>query len=151
MMQFLSLFVFCTVLGCSHNNTRFANGSFVPTMEPCLSCKCMNANLICALRVCPEQAFPPPRGCVIVQKKSACCPYMSCSKLHTAYKDQDKKVITHDRKWYEQNIRNRIFSQNALQRRIEESDDDQQLGNEKSMYMDIWTTSIYFQPLIYNA
>lgn len=111
----------------------------------------MNANLICALRVCPEQAFPPPRGCVIVQKKSACCPYMSCSKLHTAYKDQDKKVITHDRKWYEQNIRNRIFSQNALQRRIEESDDDQQLGNEKSMYMDIWTTPIYLQPLIHNS
>lgn len=134
--SFSSLFIFIlwfTVLGCSHNNTRFANGSFVPTAEPCLNCKCINANLICALRVCPDQAFPPPRGCVIVQKKNSCCPYMTCSKLHTVYKDQEKKVVTHDRKWYEQNIRNRIFSQNALQRRIEDSDEEQQLSNGKSM------------------
>lgn len=95
----------------------------MPTAEPCLSCKCMNANLICALRVCPEQVFPPPRGCVIVQKKNSCCPYMTCSKLHvSSLYNQDKKVITHDRKWYEQNIRNRIFSQNVLQRRIEDDD-----------------------------
>ncbi|XP_055301496.1 uncharacterized protein LOC129568021 isoform X2 [Sitodiplosis mosellana] len=56
---------------------------------------------------------------------------MTCSKLHTVYKDQEKKVVTHDRKWYEQNIRNRIFSQNALQRRIEDSDAEQQLSNGK--------------------
>lgn len=130
----VSVYLFYTVLGCSHNNTRFANGSFVPTAEPCLNCKCINANLICALRVCPDQAFPPPRGCVIVQKKNSCCPYMTCSKLHTVYKDQEKKVVTHDRKWYEQNIRNRIFSQNALQRRIEDTDEEQQLSNGKSMF-----------------
>lgn len=127
------------VLGCSHNNSRFANGSHVPTAEPCLSCKCINANLICALRVCPEQVFPPPRGCVIVQKKNACCPYMTCSKLHvSSLYNQDKKVITHDRKWYEQNIRNRIFNQNQLQRRIEDddptSDGQQQLSNGRSKY-----------------
>lgn len=123
----------CKVSGCSHNNTRFANGSFVPTMEPCLSCKCINANLICALRVCPEQVFPPPRGCVIVKKQNACCPYMTCSK-HTSYKDPEKNVITHDRKWYEQNIRNRLFNQNALQRRIDEPNDEQQLSNGKSTF-----------------
>lgn len=123
------------VLGCSHNNTRFANGSHVPTAEPCLSCKCINANLICALRVCPEQVFPPPRGCVIVQKKNTCCPYMTCSKLHvSSLYNQDKKVITHDRNWYEQNIRNRIFSQNVLQRRIEDDDtnDELQSGDGRS-------------------
>lgn len=123
-----------TVLGCSHNNTRFANGSFVPTTEPCLNCKCINANLICALRVCPEQPFPPPRGCIIVRKRDTCCPYMTCSKFQT--KDQEKRIVTHDRKWYEQNIRNRIFSQNALQRRIDETDDEHdkhhRFGNGKS-------------------
>lgn len=133
---FSSVFVF-VVLGCSHNNTRFANGSFVPAVEPCLTCKCINSNLICSLRVCPDvMPFPPPRGCVIVQKKSSCCPYMTCSKLHTANKDQEKKIITHDRKWYETNIRNRIFSQNALQRRIEDSEEDQQFSNGKSMFND---------------
>lgn len=147
---FFSTFIYTLVLGCSHNSTRFANGSHVPTAEPCLSCKCINANLICALRVCPEQVFPPPRGCVIVQKKNSCCPYMTCSKLHvSSLYNQDKKVITHDRKWYEQNIRNRIFSQNALQRRIEENDDtinnddeqqhQQVSGNGRSKY--IWGAS----------
>lgn len=61
---------------------------------------------------------------------------MTCSKLHTANKDQEKKIITHDRKWYETNIRNRIFSQNALQRRIEDSEEDQQFSNGKSMFND---------------
>lgn len=60
---------------------------------------------------------------------------MTCSKLHTVYKDQEKKVVTHDRKWYEQNIRNRIFSQNALQRKIEDSDEEQQLSNGKSIFV----------------
>lgn len=123
-------------MGCSHNNTRFANGSFVPTVEPCLNCKCIKGNLICSLRVCPEQTLPPP-GCVVVQKKNSCCPYMTCSKHHTVYKDQEKKIVTHDRKWYEQNIRNRIFSQNALQRRIEDSGEEQQLSNGKSMIVDV--------------
>lgn len=131
------------VLGCSHNNTRFANGSFVPAVEPCLNCKCINSNLICALRVCPEQVFPPPRGCVIVQKKNSCCPYMTCSKLHATNKDQEKKVITHDRKWYEQNIRNRIFSQNTLQRKIEDSDEDEQFSNGKSIRLFVSCLLLY--------
>lgn len=75
---------------------------------------------------------------------------MTCSKLHvSSLYNQDKKVITHDRKWYEQNIQNRIFNQNALQRRIEDDDDGgdlpadndnhQQLSNGKSIYL----TAIY--------
>lgn len=111
--------------GCSHNGTMFANGSVVPSIEPCLNCKCLNMHLVCALRVCPEQPIPPPRGCVVVKKRGVCCPYLSCSKFSAELQDgnEKRKVVTHDRTWYEQNIRNRIFNQNALQRRIEEDDD----------------------------
>lgn len=139
---FSLLFVYLSIsaAGCAHNGSLFANGSFVPTVEPCLNCKCINANLICALRVCPEQPIPPPRGCVVVQKRDACCPYLTCSKYHTDYATDDKnrKVVTYDRKWYEQNIRNRIFSQNALLRRIDDgtpSDNDQPEpgSNQQSM------------------
>lgn len=123
--------------GCSHNGTRFANGSLVPTVEPCLSCKCNNANLVCALRVCPDQPIPPPRGCVIVQKRESCCPYITCSKYHTTYKTDETKIVTHDRKWYEENIRNRVFNQNALLRRIDDdvsddADDSAAFHSEKS-------------------
>lgn len=129
------VFVSLLVLGCTYNNSRYANGSFVPTTESCLSCKCINANLICALRVCPDQPFPPPRGCVIVQKRDSCCPYMTCSKFQPFPKDQDKRTdITHDAKLSEQNLRNRLlFSPNAVQRRIEDSNEDgNQFGNGKS-------------------
>lgn len=124
--------------GCYHNGTVFANGSLVPTMEPCLNCKCINSNLICSLRVCPEQPIPPPRGCIVVQKRDACCPYLSCSKLHTSYKGDNRKVITYDRKWYEENIRDRIFNQNTLLRRIDDGfdqSDENQFHNEKSKYL----------------
>lgn len=37
------------------------------------------------------QPYPPPRGCILVQKKSLCCPYLSCSKYHVNfYKNADK-------------------------------------------------------------
>lgn len=63
-------------------------------MESCLLCKCQSKNLVCVRRVCPEQPIPPPRGCILVQKKSMCCPYLSCSKMHvTFYKNDDRKVI----------------------------------------------------------
>lgn len=141
-IYFFHLIKYVTAPGCYHNDTVFANGSIVPTVEPCLNCKCVNTNLICALRVCPEQPIPPPRGCVIVQKRDTCCPYMTCSKLHTMYKGTDKgvnnQVVTYDRKWYEENIRNRIFSANSLQRRIDDDDegsevDGTQFHNDQSM------------------
>ena len=66
----------------------------VPTMEPCLLCKCASKNLVCVRRVCPEQPIPPPRGCILVQKKSMCCPFLSCSKMHiTFYKNNERKLI----------------------------------------------------------
>lgn len=131
----LLLFFVLLVLGCSYNNSRYANGSFVPTTESCLSCRCINANLICALRVCPDQPFPPPRGCVIVQKRDSCCPYLTCSKFQPFPKDPEKRTdYTHDAKLAEQNLRNRLlFSPNAVQRRIEDSDEDgNQFGNGNS-------------------
>lgn len=64
--------------GCYHNGTIYAERSLIPTVEPCLTCRCANKSLVCALKICPEQAFPPPRGCVLVQPKRACCPYLSC-------------------------------------------------------------------------
>lgn len=130
-IPFLLLF-YVPAAGCAHNGSIFANGSFVPTVEPCLNCKCINTNLICALRVCPEQPIPPPRGCIVVQKRDTCCPYLTCSKFHADYATDDKnrKVITYDRKWYEQNIRNRIFSQNSLLRHID--DDEEQSPQELS-------------------
>lgn len=135
----ISPLIMFSASGCSHNGTMFANGSFVPTVEPCLNCKCINTNLICALRVCPEQPIPPPRGCVVVQKRDSCCPYLTCSKYHTTSSkgEDNKKVVTYDRKWFEQNIKHRVFSQNSLLRRIDDDAEDEsnrshQFNNEKS-------------------
>lgn len=65
---------------CYHNGTVYGDGSMVPTVEPCLQCKCRNGNLICSLRMCSEQPVPPPRGCVLVQKTGVCCAYITCSR-----------------------------------------------------------------------
>jgi hypothetical protein len=38
--------------------------------------------------------MPPPRGCILVQKKTMCCPYLSCTKLHIpAIKTDDRRII----------------------------------------------------------
>jgi hypothetical protein len=90
----------------------FADTSIIPSSEPCLLCKCAKKNLVCSRRVCKEQVitiaederrviahrvqryvililisqpYPPPRGCILVYKKSQCCPYLSCSKYHINY------------------------------------------------------------------
>lgn len=110
--------------GCYHNGSTFADGSLVPSIEPCLNCRCSNNILICALRMCPEQPIPPPRGCIVVQKKSSCCPYLNCAKLHSTYKGQDRRVIAYDRNWYDENVRHRIFSENALLRRIDDDHEE---------------------------
>lgn len=72
----------CIILACHHNGTVYGDGSMVPTVEPCLQCKCRNGNLICSLRMCSEQPVPPPRGCVLVQKTGVCCAYITCSRFH---------------------------------------------------------------------
>lgn len=68
--------------GCYHNGTVFHDGSIVPTVEPCLQCKCRDRNLVCSLRICTDLPVPPPRGCVLVQKRGVCCAYVTCSKFH---------------------------------------------------------------------
>lgn len=88
------LLVFFAVPGCYHNGSLFAESSIVPTVEPCLLCKCLSKSLICVRKICAEQPYPPPRGCVLVHKNGQCCPYMSCSKYHiTFYKNNDRRTV----------------------------------------------------------
>ncbi|CRL04287.1 CLUMA_CG017385, isoform A [Clunio marinus] len=69
----------------------FADTSIIPSTEPCLRCKCSNKNLVCVRRVCKDQPYPPPRSCILVYKKSMCCPYLSCSKYHiNFYKNSER-------------------------------------------------------------
>lgn len=83
-----------SVPGCYHNGTRYGEGSMVPTLEPCLSCKCSNRILTCALKVCPEQPIPPPRGCILVQHKTSCCPHMTCRKFNSKpLTETDRRVV----------------------------------------------------------
>lgn len=94
MCQSLISFIFGAIIvgGCYHNGSVFAETSIVPTVEPCLLCKCYSKNLVCVRRVCPEQPIPPPRGCVLIHKNGMCCPYLSCSKYHvTFYKNYDRR------------------------------------------------------------
>lgn len=70
--------MFFITAGCYHNGTIYAERSLIPSVEPCLTCRCQNKSLVCALKVCPEQVSIPPRGCVLVHPKRACCPYLSC-------------------------------------------------------------------------
>lgn len=41
------------------------------------------------------QPYPPPRGCILVQKKSQCCPYLSCSKYHVNFYKNSQKNHEH--------------------------------------------------------
>lgn len=117
----------------------FADGSLVPSLEPCLSCKCVDSHLKCSLRVCPEQPIPPPRGCVLVHKRSSCCPHVSCKKYHNENETPTRRVITYNSKWYEDNadsshednedIMQKVLSKNSLYRRIE---DEETEGNNES-------------------
>lgn len=114
----------------------FANGSLVPSMEPCLSCKCVDSHLKCSLRVCPEQPVPPPRGCVLVHKRLSCCPHVSCKRYHNENENPNRRVITYNSNWYNDDAndgdveeRRKTLSKNSLYRRIEDEDID---GNDQS-------------------
>ncbi|EDS28173.1 conserved hypothetical protein [Culex quinquefasciatus] len=106
---------------CYYNGTHFMEGSIVPTKEPCLMCKCQSKTLICALKVCPEQPIPPPRGCILVHKSGACCPYLQCSKLHLATKNSGDRKKIHFLDYYEKAAEERLNNPNSYLRR---SDDD---------------------------
>ncbi|KAG4073609.1 hypothetical protein HA402_000833 [Bradysia odoriphaga] len=124
--------------GCSHNGTMFADGSFVPSLEPCLSCKCVDSHLKCSLRVCAEQPIPPPRGCVLVHKRSLCCPHVSCNKYHNENENPERRVIAYHGDWYsddaesqsedDEDKRQKVLSKNSLYRRIDDEETD---GNDE--------------------
>uniref|UniRef100_A0A182NEK4 VWFC domain-containing protein n=1 Tax=Anopheles dirus TaxID=7168 RepID=A0A182NEK4_9DIPT len=107
---------------CYYNGTHFMEGSIVPTKEPCLMCKCTEKTLICALKVCPEQPIPPPRGCILVHKAGSCCPYLQCSKLNLAVKNNGDRKKLHFLDYYEKAAQERLESPNSYLRR---SDDDE--------------------------
>uniref|UniRef100_A0A1S4H144 VWFC domain-containing protein n=1 Tax=Anopheles gambiae TaxID=7165 RepID=A0A1S4H144_ANOGA len=111
-----------TQSSCYYNGTHFMEGSIVPTKEPCLMCKCTEKTLICALKVCPEQPIPPPRGCILVHKAGSCCPYLQCSKLNLAVKNNGDRKKLHFLDYYEKAAQERFENPNAYLRR---SDDDE--------------------------
>ncbi|XP_053677643.1 uncharacterized protein LOC128727730 [Anopheles nili] len=111
-----------TQSSCYYNGTHFMEGSIVPTKEPCLMCKCTDKTLICALKVCPEQPIPPPRGCILVHKAGSCCPYLQCSKLNLALKNHGDRKKLHFLDYYEKAAQERLENPNSYLRR---SDDDE--------------------------
>ncbi|KAH8262927.1 hypothetical protein KR044_002218 [Drosophila immigrans] len=110
--------------GCHHNGTWYADKSVVPSMEKCLNCQCNRKTLVCRLKVCPEMPMPPPRGCVVVQKKNTCCPYLSCARLDAFYKIPTKRRIIAYLDHYERESIDRVVNDNMLQRRSDDSDVD---------------------------
>ncbi|XP_055637022.1 uncharacterized protein LOC129775873 isoform X2 [Toxorhynchites rutilus septentrionalis] len=97
-------------------------GSIVPTKEPCLMCKCQSKTLICALKVCPEQPIPPPRGCILIHKSGACCPYLQCSKMHLASKNPGDRKKVHFLDYYEKAAEERLSDPNSYLRRSDDED-----------------------------
>ncbi|XP_033150657.1 mucin-5AC [Drosophila busckii] len=110
--------------GCRHNGTWYADKSIVPSMEKCLNCQCNRKTLVCRLKVCPEMPMPPPRGCVVVQKKNTCCPYLSCARLDAFYKIPTKRRIIAYLDHYERESIDRVVNDNMLQRRSDDSEGD---------------------------
>ncbi|XP_037959408.1 uncharacterized protein LOC119688815 [Teleopsis dalmanni] len=110
--------------GCHHNGTWYADKSLVPTTEKCLNCQCNKKTLTCRLKVCPEMPMPPPRGCVVVQKKNTCCPYLSCARLDAFYNIPNTRRIIAYLNHYERESIDRVVNENVLQRRSDDSEVD---------------------------
>jgi hypothetical protein len=68
--------------GCLYDGKFYNETEAVVTKEPCLNCSCRNGALRCHLQVCPflHDIYPPPAGCVLVERKNACCPKLHCRK-----------------------------------------------------------------------
>ncbi|XP_046453214.1 uncharacterized protein LOC124200900 isoform X1 [Daphnia pulex] len=66
--------------GCLYDGKFYNETEAVVTKEPCLNCSCRNGALRCHLQVCPflHDIYPPPAGCVLVERKNACCPKLHC-------------------------------------------------------------------------
>nr|XP_036225349.1 mucin-5AC isoform X2 [Bactrocera oleae] len=111
-------------MGCHHNGTWYADRSLVPTVEKCLTCQCQRKTLVCRLKVCPEMPMPPPRGCIVVQQRNACCPYLSCARLDAFYKIPATRRIIAYLDHYERESIDRVVNDNMLQRRSDDSEVD---------------------------
>lgn len=68
--------------------------------------------------------MPPPRGCVVVQKKNTCCPYLSCARLDAFYKIPATRRIIAYLDHYERESIDRVVNDNMLQRRSDDTDVD---------------------------
>lgn len=119
-MLVLLVCVWCK--GCHHNGTWYADKSLVPTTEKCLNCQCQKKTLVCRLKVCPEMPMPPPRGCVLVQKRNTCCPYLTCARLEAFYKIPATRRIIAYLDHYERESIDRAVNENMLQRRSDDTD-----------------------------
>ncbi|XP_011178548.2 mucin-2 isoform X1 [Zeugodacus cucurbitae] len=111
-------------MGCHHNGTWYADRSLVPSVEKCLTCQCQRKTLVCRLKVCPEMPMPPPRGCIVVQQRNACCPYLSCARLDAFYKIPATRRIIAYLDHYERESIDRVVNDNMLQRRSDDSEVD---------------------------
>ncbi|KAI9554009.1 hypothetical protein GHT06_019281 [Daphnia sinensis] len=71
--------------GCLYDGKFYNETQTVHTKEPCLNCSCQTGALRCHLQVCPflHDIYPPPAGCVLVERKNACCPKLHCPGAHS--------------------------------------------------------------------
>lgn len=59
-----------------------------------------------------QQPYPPPRGCILVQKKSLCCPYLSCSKYHVNFYKNTERNREHENNYHHQITHEKIVEKN---------------------------------------
>jgi len=84
--------------GCFHDGTYYDEGQQVPVKESCLNCTCRQGALRCHLQVCPyvHALYPPPVGCILIERKGACCPKLHCpdkySENAVARKDPSGRI-----------------------------------------------------------
>ncbi|XP_054287465.1 uncharacterized protein LOC129003203 [Macrosteles quadrilineatus] len=66
--------------GCQHDGKDYADGSEVTMADPCVRCRCSKGLLVCRLRVCNPLPHPPPRGCLVLTRRTECCPRLVCNQ-----------------------------------------------------------------------
>lgn len=93
------LFVVVVAQGCLYDGKFYNETQAVHTKEPCLNCSCQTGALRCHLQVCPflHDIYPPPAGCVLVERKNACCPKLHCRKCFSFLKLFPFKMIVFDK------------------------------------------------------
>jgi hypothetical protein len=78
------------------------------------------------------QPYPPPRGCILVYKKSLCCPYLSCSKFHVNYyKNADR-----NRAQLGENNYHQVSQQGKIAEKRYRTDDAEEMNGGKRREME---------------